>query len=291
MCRLIMKRPPTVKSVWPHERGRQLGRTKGVSIQLTSQPSSALDSTHIARKTSNSRRSFIPQRSCAFLNLPRELRDEIYCLLLPSHTTLNFAAPTWADNAAGRFFNIPFDLSQCSLIILALCQQIRDEANAVLYGTNRFEFSIGRGHGPSPFNTVRALPQSGISQIKVCIVHTFVSPWLNREELREISGWMNEMCNLLKKGGNLQEIEVEIGINYVHTAKKSDLVKFRGLLKPLEGLNGLESAKVTGLVAEAYRAEFKRNAESDGTRKYKKRKAGTNIEEEVVLRPKKRRVQ
>jgi len=94
------------------------------------------------------------------------------------------------------------------------------------------------------------------------------------------------MCKLLEQGRNLQEIKVEVGPKY---ANPSDRVKFKPLLKPLERLNGLKSAIVEGLVTEAYRAELKRVMEDDGTRKYKKRKAGMAGEEEVVLRPKKKR--
>jgi len=68
-----------------------------------------------------------------FLSLPRELRDEIYSFALPSYTTLKFAAPEWPDCAAGRFYNVLHDMSQYSLTILAICQQIRAEANALLY--------------------------------------------------------------------------------------------------------------------------------------------------------------
>jgi hypothetical protein len=78
-----------------------------------------------------------------FLNLPRELRDEIYSFALPSYTTLKFAAPKWPDCAAGRFYHVQHEMSQYSPAILALCQQIRAEASALFYGSNHFEFSWG----------------------------------------------------------------------------------------------------------------------------------------------------
>jgi len=259
-----VRRRPTIKPIWPHEREQR---------RRTSQTK--------ARTTPNAQRpatSVILPHSCSFLNLPRELRDEIYSILLPSYTTLNFAAPTWVDNAAGRFFNIRYDMSQYSLTVLALCKQIRAEANALLYGNNHFEFSIGRGGGPSPFNTIRTLPQSGISQIKACTVRIFIFPGIKKRQLNPIIDWMDEMCKLLKQGGNIQEIEIEIGLHHLYAEGPSDLVKFDCLLKPLERLSGLKSANVKGLVTEAYGAKLKRVVECDGIRKYTKRKAETDSE-------------
>jgi hypothetical protein len=102
--------------------------------------------------------------------------------------------------------------------------------------------------------------------------------------------WMEELCGLLKQGGNLQEITIEVE-NCLGTADPSDLVKFEPVLKPFEHLGGLKLAVVKGLGAtEAYRAAFKRVLEDDGTRMYKKRKTGTDGVEEVVLRPRKRHI-
>jgi len=269
MCR-VMKRPPAVKPIWPHDRRPPGKRAKARTLN-SQRPST----------------SFILQRSCSFLNLPRELRDEIYRVLLPSYTTLCFAAPTWADNSAGRFFHIQCDMSQYCLTVLALCQQIRAEANPVLYGTNHFEFSIGRGGGPSPFNTIRALPQSGISQIKACTISVCTYPWVDKGQLSVTTKWMDEMCKLLMQGGNLQEIKVEVGPKHLNTA---DLVKFDDVLKPLERLSGLpvKSVIVKGLVTEAYGGKLKSIVQGDTSRKYK-RKVGADSEEEVVLRPKQKR--
>jgi hypothetical protein len=179
-------------------------------------------------------------------------------------------------------------MSQYCLTVLALCQQIRAEANAVLYGTNHFEFSVGHGGGPSPFNTVRALPQSGISHIKACTVSVCTYPWTKKQKLNLIREWMDEMCNLLMEGGNLQEIKIEVGLDCLDIAVPSDLSKFGPLLEPLECLNGLKSVIVKGLVTEAYVAKLKRIVESDRTRKYK-RKVGVDDEEEIVLRQKRKR--
>ena len=180
-------------------------------------------------------------------------------------------------------------MSPYCLTVLVLCQQIRAEANALLYGTNHFKFSIGCGVGPSPFNTIRALPQSGISQIKACTIRVFVLSGLEKSPIRS---WMDEMCKLMKQGGNLQEIKVEVRLDHLNTANPSDLSKFERVLwvlKPLERLNGLKSVTVEGLVTEAYGAELKRLMEGDGTRKYKKRKAETDSIEEVAVRPNKKR--
>jgi len=254
-----------VEPIWPHDRGPR-GRAK-------------------ARTTLNSQRpatSFAPQCSCLFLNLPPELRDEIYCFLLPSCTTLCFAAPMWVDHYAGRFFSVRCDMTQYSLKVLGLCQQIRAEANAVLYGTNHFEFSMGRAGGPSPFNTIRSLPQSGISQLKSCTI-SVINPCIDKGHLDLLTGWMDEMCGLLVKGGNLQEVKIEIVLNNLFNVS-SDLAGFNPILRPLERLNGLKSAVVKGLVDKAYGARLKTILEGDRSRKYK-RKAGVDDEEEVVLRP------
>ena len=203
---------------------------------------------------------------------------------------LCFAAPNWQDNAAGRFFSVQCDMSQYCFTVLALCQQMRAEANAVLYGTNHFEFSIGSGGGPSPFNTVRALPQSGISHIKACTVSVCMYPWAEKEKLRVMRGWMDEMCKLLMQGGNLQEIKIRVRQppGSVHTAVPSDSSKFGLVLEPLERLNCLKSVIVKGLATEGCGAMLKGIMEGGRARKYK-RKVGGDGEEKVVLRPKRKR--
>ena len=180
-------------------------------------------------------------------------------------------------------------MAQCSLIVLALCRQIRTEANALFYGTNHFEFAIGhRWAVPSPYNTIRALPQSGISQIKSCTLH--LSHNAQRQLLKQMKEWMEELCALLKQGGNLQEITIEVE-NHLCTPSLSDVVKFEPVLKPFKHLSGLKSTVAKGPgVTDAYRAALKRVLEDDGTRIYKRRKAGTNSVEEVVLRPRKRHI-
>ena len=165
---------------------------------------------------------------------------------------------------------------------------MRAEANAVLYGTNHFEFSIGHEGGPSPFNTIRALPQSGISYIKACTVSICTYPWAKKEKLNLMRGWMDEMCKLMMQGGNLQEIKIEIALDCLDIAVPSDMSRFGPLLEPLQRLNGLKSVTVKGLVTEAYVAKLKRIMEGDGSRKYK-RKVGADDEEEIVLRPKQKR--
>ncbi|KIM88597.1 hypothetical protein PILCRDRAFT_813562 [Piloderma croceum F 1598] len=260
-----MRRLSSVKPIWPHERGQQRQRrTKGRRTK--------------ARTASSSVAIFLnPQRSCLFFQLPRELRDEIYSLLVPSFTTLDFAGPTWATNAARRFYDIRYDMSSYCLTVLAVCQRMRAEASALLYGTNHFELSIGRGIGPSPFNTIRALPQSGIRQIKVCTVRISIPTSTSKREMNPISNWMDELCQLLKQGGNLEEIEIEL--NY-HTIPLDDLDgKFQTLLKPLESLRGLKSVIVKGQVTEAYGAKLKKIMESNET---KKRKAATDNEEDIA---------
>lgn len=180
-------------------------------------------------------------------------------------------------------------MSQCCLTVLTICQQIRAEANALLYGTNHFEFSIGRRGRLAPINTIRALPQSGISQIKACTMSILVSPGLEMRQLSPIRGWINEMYQLLKRGGNLREIKIEVGLDLLDTAGPSDFIKFVPLLKPMKGLNGLKSAVVKGLITEDYREEFKRVMEGDGTSKSKKRKVGPLREGESVVQLKKKR--
>jgi hypothetical protein len=85
-----------------------------------------------------------------------------------------------------------------------------------------------------------------------------------------------------------RRITIEVGLHYNGPVKRSDLLKIENLLKPLERLNSLKSAIVKGTVAEVYKAKLKQKLEDDGIRTYKKRKMGTESEDEVVLRPKKK---
>jgi hypothetical protein len=197
------------------------------------------------------------------------------------------------DNAAGRFFNVRYNMSSFSLVILAVCRQTRSEAGALFYGTNHFEFSIGGEPfltTASPFNTVRALSQSGISQIKLCSVHVYIVTWLTpvtREE-EGVIGWLDEMCKLLRTGGHLQEMEVEVhhfGYPSQHP-QQSRLKKFQNVLKPLESLSGLKSATVEGKVTEAYRAKLVRMMQGDATNK---QNTETNREKFVAQHENKRR--
>jgi len=248
-----------------------------------------------ARSTRNSQRAAtvsIAQPSSSFLELPRELRDEIYRFLLPSYTTLNFAAPTYYDNVARRIVDVRFDKSSCFLAILGVSRQVRAEASVVLYGTNRFEFAIGkrprmgftRRTGPSPYNTVRALPQSGISQIRACTVRVFMdtvrAELPEKQDMNLIREWLAELCRLLKQGKHLREIEVELDhFDYAQSESvQLKVEKFQTLLKPLEGLKGLKSAVVKGKVTEAYKMKLKMIMESNATNIHKKRKAETDRE-------------
>jgi hypothetical protein len=202
---------------------------------------------------------------------------------LPSCITLDFAEQTWVENAAGHFFGIRNDMSQYSLTVLTLCQQIRAEANALLYGTNHFQFSIGNSYGPSPFNTVRALPQLGIKQIKECTIRIFASIF-EKQKLQMTSDWLNEVCTLLSQGGNLRKIEIELKVR-LSTTPSLDLGNFGPVLKPLVRLRGLNSATVTGPVTEACSIKLKEMMESTGARS-RKREAD-NVKR--VVQPKKRR--
>jgi hypothetical protein len=166
-------------------------------------------------------------------------------------------------------------MSPHCLTILAVNQQIRAEASAILYGTNHFKFSIGARptsrywgvSGPSPYNTVRALPQSGISQINACTIRIriFWPAWNVFTEQNLIKEWLYEICNLLKQGGRLREIEVELEYSVIFSQWEGHTA----YLKPFEGLSGLESAIVKASVDEAYAArlekimESKQNAETD----------------------------
>jgi hypothetical protein len=179
-------------------------------------------------------------------------------------------------------------MSPHCLTILAVNQQIRAEASAILYGTNHFKFSVGTRPtsrtwgttGPSPYNTVRALPQSGISQINTCTIRIriFWPAWNDIAELNLVKEWLYEICKLLKQGGHLREIEVESEYSVISLTRKD----YNEFLKPFEGLSGLKSAIVKGFVEEAYAARLKMIMES-------KRKAETDNEGEVTTKSKKKR--
>jgi len=245
--------PDSVKPVWPHQRER-----------------GPLPNPTKSRSTRTSRRA-VNCASCTLLTLPRELRDEIYKYLIPTFTTINFATPTWSDNAAGRFFDVKYDMSPYSLAILAVCKQTRTETSALLYGTNRFEFSIGirppvwywRMGTPSPYNTVRALPQSGIKRITACTVRMGIPVEPNtiagRQAMSLVGGWMNELSQLFKQGGELLDLKIELG-----NLRNRRAVPFRTLLAPLEGLRGLKSVDILGNnLTEAYGAKLKKIMKSD----------------------------
>jgi len=274
-------RPPSVQPRWPDEH----------------------DGTRPLRTTRNSLRaaaSSIASPTGPFLNLPRELRDEIYSYLVPSHTTLDFAAPTWKNNAAERFFNVQYDMSSFYLAIFRVCQQICTEASALLYGTNRFKFCMGRrpasgyfyGNGPSPFNTARALPRSTIGQIKMCAVRVYMCTYCAEvppaEEMCIIRDWLEEMCKLFERGRQLREIEVELDhhdyprIQATPLSVPLDVEKFQTLLEPLKRLKGLKSAIVKGTVTNTYRAELKEIMEGGAAWGQKKRKAEMDKEKAIT---------
>ena len=165
-------------------------------------------------------------------------------------------------------------MSSYCLTVLALCQRMRAEASALLYGTNHFELSIGRGIGPSPFNTVRALPQSGVRQIKVCTVRITIPTATGKHEVNPIKSWMYEVCELLKQGGNLEEIEIELNYHPIPSDHMDE--KFQTLLEPLECLRGLKSVVVRGQVTEAYGKKLKKIMET------KKRKAVLDDEGDIA---------
>jgi hypothetical protein len=177
-------------------------------------------------------------------------------------------------------------MSQYSLTLLTSCQQIRAEANALLYGSNHFEFLIVHGESERfPYNTIRALPQFAVRQIKACTIHICIFPRITKQRLNAIRRKMGEICKLLMQDGNLQEliIDARFQANNFGATTSGDPVKFEPLLQSLKRLRGLKLAiiKVLG-VAETYGAELKRILEDDGIEKYK-RKAETDSDQEVHI--------
>ena len=206
-----------------------------------------------ARTTQNSLRATTAvTQSSYFLTLPRELRDEIYTHILPFHKTLKLDAPTW-NEASPPFGNA--QTSPYSLEILAVCQKIHAEATPILYSTNHFVFSMGirRAWGAGPYNTVGAVPRSGIMQIKECTVRICVGIRAHTQhDTAIINGWLDELCTLLKQGGHLREIRVELDHPFDHLLKDGPT-----LLRPFHSLSQLKSASVDGHVTETYAGELK----------------------------------
>jgi hypothetical protein len=101
-----------------------------------------------------------------------------------------------------------------------------------------------------------------------------------------IEGWMDEMCALVKQGGNLQDIEIVLFNRFT-----SNPDRFQTLLQPLTSLNGLKSVIVKGQVSEAFGAGLKKIMESDATIVCKKRKGvqETDCEPKVSAQPTKKR--
>jgi hypothetical protein len=58
--------------------------------------------------------------------------------------------------------------------------------------------------------------------------------------------WMDETCKLLKQGGNLQEIKIEVKLDHLDTVNPSDLAKFTPLLQPLGQFERVEVSDCEG---------------------------------------------
>ena len=87
--------------------------------------------------TSPKRRRHTFRRLVGFLDLPAELRTQIYELALVSREhidLLSFASP--------RTYQRPFQTTKLSPAILQTCKQVYEEASDVLYGLNTFYLNI-----------------------------------------------------------------------------------------------------------------------------------------------------
>lgn len=100
------------------------GPTRRSSVRRSSLPSKALTQTNTNTQEVSESRVADPAWA-GFLDLPAELRNEIYALAFVSPDPFNFSSP----QNFGR-----------SAALLCTCRQIHDEGRTILYGENEFLF-------------------------------------------------------------------------------------------------------------------------------------------------------
>lgn len=109
--------------------------------------------THIKIDSSKTRPT-MEGRKISFLDLPAEIRNEIYLLALPVHTTIQLSEslPEKATSTKQYFHEEP--------ALLAVSRQIREEASPVFYGINTFQT-------PYSSRTIAFLDQLGMERARM----------------------------------------------------------------------------------------------------------------------------
>lgn len=201
--------------------------------------------------------------------MPLELRIEIYKNVLPTGMNLIIEGPRASHNGQGLFFRpyIPKEDDKGYrghlLALLSVNRQIHEEAGDVLYRKNNFSCVMGDekrvfcvGWYYSPFNTVRALPQSAIGKITSFTLFICVETYggLPRYEATKpkVLEWLDELSSLLKDGESLRSICIQVRLSDGYQA----LGVYDDILKPLKVLDGLQEAKVEGDITKEVGIRF-----------------------------------
>lgn len=157
--------------------------------------------------------------SLPFFCLPPELRNMIYKLLFETKNKHKTVTPDSVRTRQGVKSDENVLRLSGSLPFLRTCQQVHDEATAILYGNNEFKFEITPlCHLPLRSRSLyrdayvflsRIGPQhhAQIQRIQLILTDEYC-PWCERITLRSFTA----AIELLSKGHNLQTLEVAFDI-------------------------------------------------------------------------------
>ncbi|KAI9790259.1 MAG: hypothetical protein M1816_005284 [Peltula sp. TS41687] len=224
-----------------------------------------------------------PSRPFPFLDLPPEIRNKIYELLLVSDEPITRLAPSQPEKMHWDHLYHPIRHPGLSTAILRVNKQIYAEASAVLYGANKFRYWIGEWYrhyvrerkrifeNDELWTDLEAIAPRNLRQMTKLSISVFIyglggpTPLMRRRILQSLTA----ICDELKRGHHLRCLSVKIeylwemwGRYMDHPATEhanhsgrwcrytSDYIdlnvakRVQSLLKPFDGLDGINSVSV-----------------------------------------------
>ncbi|KAL8839216.1 MAG: hypothetical protein Q9170_001822 [Blastenia crenularia] len=139
--------------------------------------------------------------SFRFLDLPREIRDQVYSHLLPDLPVID-CDPDWSTNKEGLYrysaYDFRADREPCSLGLLMANHQLYDEGTDYLYNTKTYKLNVFAGGFDflSESNSLERLPAIPCHKIKAFVIRIVDCDFEKSGcELRENLVWL---CGLLR---------------------------------------------------------------------------------------------
>ncbi|KAL8719380.1 MAG: hypothetical protein Q9225_003610 [Loekoesia sp. 1 TL-2023] len=141
----------------------------------------------------------VPDQPFRFLDLPQELRDMVYRLLLYRSRSL----VQMEQNGSAIVFNVQTDEGSIDVRLFAVCKQVYEEATNVFFGQNIIKIDLGQNLAPPMF---RKGPQAtAIHKLRRIEIHL---PLYSVPEAARLIWLLQLVCQALSIRSHLTEVTI-----------------------------------------------------------------------------------